>query len=120
MLIDKQKIGKIGERLAAHFLLSQGYTIHCANFRFQRSEIDLIAQRDNETVFVEVKTRSSDMYGYGEESLHFRKQKALLRAISEFIRVNHTNLWRVDVLSILLQQDGSLKSIDHFCDVFNS
>ena len=59
---DKQQKGKDGEDLAAVFLQQAGYEIVERNYRYKRSEIDLIVRKAGWLVFVEVKMRSSDAF----------------------------------------------------------
>ena len=51
-------IGILGERRAAIHLMLRGYVIKERNYRAGHHEIDLIASRLNEILFVEVKARS--------------------------------------------------------------
>lgn len=55
MTITKQEIGKLGENLATRYLSSVGYKILKRNFRDKYGEVDIIAECDNELVFIEVK-----------------------------------------------------------------
>ncbi len=55
----KIKLGKEGEVVAKGFLLKKGYVFLAENYRYKRSEVDLIFKDGNDIVFVEVKTRSS-------------------------------------------------------------
>lgn len=57
----QQEIGAWGERIAAEYLLVNGYTIRERNYRpNKRHEIDLIAQKGETMVFVEVKVRNEN------------------------------------------------------------
>jgi putative endonuclease len=56
-----------------NFLQAKGYKILEVNKRFGRAEVDIIAQIGLETVFVEVKTRSSSYSGFPEESIDKKK-----------------------------------------------
>lgn len=58
--------GISGERLAVEYLISKGYRILAQNFRYLKAEVDIIAQKDNYLVAVEVKTRSSIAFGAPE------------------------------------------------------
>ena len=51
-------IGALGERRAALYLMLRGYQIKARNYRAGHHEIDLIASRLDQIVFVEVKARS--------------------------------------------------------------
>lgn len=52
--------GRQGEQIAENYLVTQGYKILEKNWRYSRSEIDLIAMQNQILVFIEVKTRSYD------------------------------------------------------------
>ena len=56
--INRRIQGKAGEDLAAKFLEQNGLKILERNYRFERGEIDLIAEEGDELVFVEVKART--------------------------------------------------------------
>ena len=65
MIFNKRTIGADKEQLAARYLDDNGYTVLERNFRNKTGEIDIIAKKDNYIVFVEVKYRSNNKYGYG-------------------------------------------------------
>ena len=65
-----REIGKIGEDLAVQYLFSQGYEIVDRNFRTEHGELDLVAKDCGQFVFVEVKTRTSQRFGYGEYAVN--------------------------------------------------
>ena len=50
-------VGKKGEDAAAAFLQKKGYKILQRNFHIKGGEIDIVAEKDNTLVFIEVKTR---------------------------------------------------------------
>ena len=109
MNIPTRELGKWGEQLAADFLIKQGYSILAQNARTPYGELDLVAKqtgtfkRDETTiVFVEVKTRRSQSYGYPEESITTRKQEHLISAALHFLQENPDleSDWRIDVIAI--------------------
>lgn len=57
---DALKWGRQAETIVCEYLISKGYTIRERNWRpnTSKSEIDLIAQKDDTLIFVEVKARS--------------------------------------------------------------
>ena len=81
-----QTIGKKGEDLSAEYLLSQGYQILSRNYRFKKSEIDLICRHQELLVFVEVKSRTSVKFGYPESFISVQQQEAIIRAGAFFRR----------------------------------
>jgi putative endonuclease len=87
-----KKTGDLGEKLAAEFLESKGFTILERNWRgikgMRAPEIDLIA-RDGETLaFVEVKTTGSDQFGPPQEWITREKQQRLTRAAATYLALN--------------------------------
>ncbi|MEX2230594.1 MAG: YraN family protein, partial [Cyclobacteriaceae bacterium] len=65
-MTDKIETGSIGENLAAEFFIGKGFRVVARNYRWRKAEIDLIVQRKDWLIFVEVKTRSSSSYGEPE------------------------------------------------------
>jgi putative endonuclease len=114
---DKIKTGNKGESLAADFLVDKGYEIMARNFRHKHAEIDLIVQRENWVLFVEVKTRSSTEFGEPEEFVDNRKINKIFEAAEEWI---YTMDWqghiRFDIISVKLGDDVV---IEHFEDAIN-
>ena len=85
-------LGKRGEELAVHFLQNLGYVIIASNWQQHKFEIDIIAQDNNEIVFVEVKTRTSDFFGNPEEAVTLSKQKHLIEGADYYVNKNENNL----------------------------
>ncbi|MDD2420997.1 MAG: YraN family protein [Heliobacteriaceae bacterium] len=102
-------LGRWGEQVARDYLLSKGWRLIEQNYRCPLGELDLIMWDGRWLVFVEVRTRTSDRWGRGEETIDFRKQKRLLRVASHFLagyRGRPGDL-RFDLVSILKQGEGS-------------
>jgi len=115
------RIGKWGENIAGEFLESNGYAIYVRNYRTPYGELDLIAVKDDQTVIVEVKTRSSTQMGYPEEALTPLKASHLLQAADEFM-ADHTDLpqsWRVDLIAIIGKPDNPDFQLEHFENVLS-
>ncbi|MCA4896843.1 MAG: YraN family protein [Cytophagales bacterium] len=92
--------------MAARFLIDKGFEIVERNYRHKRSEIDLIVKKDNWLIFVEVKLRSSDAYGYPEDFVDYKKAKNIVDGAEQY---TYDKNWqgnvRYDIVSIRLQQD---------------
>jgi len=97
----QQRVGRWGEQAAAEYLERKGYTVLARNFRAERGEVDIIARQGNVLVFVEVKARSSNRYGYPEYSVSPKKRQHLLSAAEKYI-LEHPEFstWRVDVIAV--------------------
>jgi putative endonuclease len=109
--------GKEGEEIAAAFLKAKGYEIVEMNKRFGRAEIDIIAKIGNEYVFVEVKTRSSDHFGFPEEAITKRKITLMGKAAEQFSIEKSDGLEiRFDLISLVLGNEKH--DIVHIEDAF--
>lgn len=120
-----KELGKWGEEWAAGYLQRQGYTILERNVYSRFGEIDLVAQGvDGDqltTIFVEVKTRSTQTYGYPEDAVDHRKREHLLTCASMYIQ-DHPELgdqWRVDVIALERHPDQQEPRVRHFKNVFS-
>jgi putative endonuclease len=118
----RQELGRWGESLAADYLTEHGFVITAHNVRTPYGEIDLIAQKsskssENEitTVFVEVKTRTTQSFGYPEEAITNRKRANLISAVEHYLQENPDleGFWRIDVIAIE-QYPNRSPIINHF------
>ena len=98
--------GKRGELLALHLLREAGYHILDVNWRYRRAEVDLIAEApDGTLVFVEVKTRSTELFGSPESFVTERQQQFLIDAAGAYMReIGHEWAVRFDVVAVVLQE----------------
>ena len=66
---EAARLGREGERRVAEYLRSKGYIILRRNWRDSRfGEIDIIAELNEDLIFVEIKTRRNNYFGYPVES----------------------------------------------------
>lgn len=111
-------VGAAGEQLAAQFLRKKGYRVLKMNYRVHGGEIDIICRDGKAVVFVEVKTRIGEDKGKPYEAVTYRKFQHIKHAAQTFIRQKGMNgLYRIDVVSILLNPDRSVSDIRHFENV---
>ena len=86
--MNHKDLGNSGENTACLFLETKGYKIIAKNYRAFRKEIDIIAQKDEYIIFVEVKTRSSAKYGAPSESVGITKQRHIILSAKKFLADN--------------------------------
>jgi putative endonuclease len=77
--------GAAGEARAAEYLSRGGWSVLERNFRTRTGEIDIIAARGDEVVFVEVKTWGALPAGELEHSIDRRKQQRIARTARFFL-----------------------------------
>ncbi len=111
-------LGKKGEKIAVDYLINKGYLILETNWRYRRSEIDIIVKKDNILIFVEVKTRSNAYYARPESFVTHKKEKMMIDAASAYmIEVGHEWEIRFDIVSVIYHNQAH-QTIDHFEDAF--
>jgi putative endonuclease len=113
--LPPKTLGALGESLAADYLTHHGYRILERNWRWTRGEIDLIAEKDGEIVFVEVKARRSHRYGTPQDAVTRAKQHKLIRSAYAYLEDSNRNRspWRIDVVALDLHTDGKVERLDH-------
>lgn len=108
-------VAKRGEELATNFLKNKGYKIIERNFRKGYGEIDIIAIYRNILVFVEVKTRTTNLFGSPLEQISYSKLKTLIKT-AHFYKLNNPKLpdsLRIDAIAVMLDDNNNLINIEH-------
>jgi putative endonuclease len=116
-MAEHNKLGERGEKIALTFLVELDYKIIETNWRQRKFEIDIIAKDKEEIVFIEVKTRSTNVFGAPEEAVTLKKQMHLIEGADCYIQENEIDLeCRFDVISIILNEKN--KEIKHIENAF--
>lgn len=109
--------GKKGENAAYEALLAKGYVIRDRNWRCGRNEVDIIAEKDNRIIIVEVKTRS---YPIDDISQVITRDKIrhLIAAGNAYIKMfNLPHELQFDVI-LITGPDADNFTIEHIPDAF--
>jgi len=111
MTLKKKEIGAKGEDIAVSYLKSRGYRILERNYRISFGEIDIIAEQGGHLVFIEVKTRSDNLFGSPFESVTVPKQRQLSKVALQYMcKLGcHNRPARFDVVGIRLKKANSTK-----------
>ncbi len=92
----------MGEWVALILLLAKGYRLRHRNWRGPSGELDLVVERRREIVFVEVKTRSSELFGGAVGAFGGRKRATMMRTAHAYL--GRYGLWnspcRFDLIAI--------------------
>jgi len=110
---DLQRIGRWGESVAAEYLEKQGYTVVRQNARTPYGEIDIIAELEGFTIFVEVKTRTTKKFGPPEVAVTLRKQEHMMATAQYYAQQNEIDHWQIDVIAVERKNDSN-PEITHF------
>ncbi len=105
-------VWRSGEKLAAKYLKEQGYTILETNAKNKLAEVDIICEKDDEIVFVEVKSRTSKDYGYAMESVIITKQQAYVRFSQAYVvaKLKADKNIRFDVIEVYGEEINHIES----------
>jgi putative endonuclease len=118
----RRVLGANGEASAAAWLESRGYAIVARNVRTRFGEIDLVARLGALTVFVEVKSRTSDRFGHPADALVAAKRRRLARLAAVCLQrlgLEHCAV-RFDVVAVWLDARGGVKEVQHIPDAFGA
>ena len=101
--MNKRSMGSAYEKMAEDFLRKYDVRIVDRNFRNRFGEIDLIGYEGEYLVFFEVKYRTGDQSGSGEEAVNFKKQRTICK-VADYYRILHGisdfSPMRFDVIAI--------------------
>lgn len=119
-MAEHNDLGNLAEELAATFLEKKGYKILVKNFRYQRGEIDIIAEFNNQIIIIEVKARGSDIFMEPQEAVTKTKIKSLVMVADFFMKDRNLNQEvRFDIIAVLPDEKRKLQ-ITHLEDAFES
>jgi len=110
--------GDAGERLAASYLVNKGLRILARNYRFENGEVDLVCEDGDELVFVEVKTRTSTLFGDPEEAVTESKQEQIRKVAEgycEEFRLEE-KFYRFDIVTVMMKD--TYNTVRHLIDAF--
>ncbi|MGV8914804.1 MAG: YraN family protein [Kaistella sp.] len=119
-MAEHNDFGNLAEDLAADFLAAKNYKILVRNFRYQKAEIDIIAEFENLIVVTEVKARGTDFFMEPQEAVTKKKIKSIVLCADFFMRERNIDKEvRFDIITVLPDQSGRLQ-ITHIEDAFQS
>ncbi|KPJ54601.1 hypothetical protein AMJ47_04095 [Parcubacteria bacterium DG_72] len=110
-------LGRVGEDMATEYLQNKGYKIVEQNFQNKWGEIDLVCEKDNRLVFVEVKTRIGEQFGLPEDAINKNKINKLIKNSQAYMvykanKINNIYMYRIDAVCIVLDEEMNLKRIN--------
>ena len=119
MQSNRQILGQYGENLAAEFLRKRGFEILDRNIKESYKELDIVALRDNEIVFVEVKTRARFAYGDASDAMSRKKSSNLRRAVAMYLNDCKRKYYsvRIDLVAIDINRKEKTAKVRWYKDV---
>lgn len=109
----KKEIGAWGEHKATTWLVNRGYQIIARNVRTPYGEIDIIAQLDDITIFIEVKTLTTSANFFPETNITPAKQQHMFNAAQHYAAQKEIDHWQIDAIAVE-GKPGTEPLITHF------
>ena len=119
-MAEHNDFGKLAEDMAAEFLVRKNYRILARNFRYQKAEIDIVAEFNGIIVVTEVKARSYNTLIEPQEAVTKKKIKSIVMCSDFFMNERKIDKEvRFDIITVLPDEQGILQ-INHIEDAFKS
>ena len=101
-MMKKEELGPWGEEKAKNYLLKKGYVFVDKNIRYKRYEVDIVMEKNNLLVIVEVKTRNTAEIGEPWKAVTRGKQGQIIKVADHYVQSNQIDKdVRFDVVSIV-------------------
>ena len=115
---DKKVIGNFGEKQAQKYLQKNKYKVVATNYGTKFGEIDIVAEKDNYIVFVEVKTRGDSSRYAPVYAVNKSKQSKLMKTAYLYLKEYPSNKnIRFDIIEIIYS-GNKVNSINHIENAF--
>ena len=114
-------MGSDAEKRAARLLRRKGYKIVDKIKSYKFGELDIIAEKGSQRIFVEVKFRSTQKFGDASEFVDATKQRRLIKAALSWIQVQDPQMhfsYRFDVIAI--QDNSGIQGINWIENAFEA
>jgi putative endonuclease len=112
----RQRLGRLGEDLAAEHLERRGFELVERNYRTRWGELDIVAFDGQTLAFCEVKTRRAGG-GSPFESLHAHKRARVRKMAGQWLIDRsdrpYAPAMRFDAIGITVDRTGALVSLQH-------
>jgi putative endonuclease len=117
--MTQQELGILGENMAQKYLLKEGYTIRTTNYRFVKYEIDIVAEKEDKIVVVEVKTRQTAEIGEPWMAVTRKKQRQIISCADHYMQSRQIDKEvRFDIISIV--HNSFRSDLEHIVDAFST
>lgn len=120
IMAEHNDFGTLAEDLATDYLARKNYKILGRNYRYQRAEIDIIAEFEGLIIIVEVKGRGTDFFMEPQEAVTKGKIKSLVKCADYYMQSNEIDKEvRFDIITVVPDEHKKLQ-ITHIEDAFQS
>ena len=106
------------ELVAIKYLQDKWYKILETNYKFWRFwEIDIIAQKEKITIFIEVKYRSSDKFWIWEESITPYKLRKIKKTVESYCFMKKIDFESIRFDAVAIMKQTSSYKLKHYKNI---
>lgn len=120
-MTSTSEFGQWAESSVAQYLEQKNYSLLDKNYRKKWGEIDIIAEKNDILIFVEVKANKKEIAGFEPENrVSPEKLRRLNRAIQTYLaykKYSPDQEWQIDIISLTLDRDRGVAKIKHFKNI---
>jgi len=117
---SRRKVGDVAEGAAIAHLVAHGYRVVARNFLCRYGELDAVVEKDGILCFVEVRMRSSAVWGDPSHTVTFAKQRRVVKAALHYLFAfgQQGRMVRFDVISVVGR--GEDAKVTHLPNAFDA
>lgn len=117
---ERRRFGDAAEEAAVRYLEARGWRVLARNFSCRWGELDVVAEQGETLAFVEVRMRSSAVWGDPSHTVSYAKQRRVVRAALHFLFQHRLEgrMVRFDVMSVVGR--GERATVEHIPAAFDA
>jgi len=117
--MTKKQLGYLGQKHAEKYLENNNYKIKDVNWTIRGGEIDIVCEKNNQIIFIEVKTQTNYLYGKDTELISYHQQKTLIKTTLLYMQQKKLFYdFQIDLIVVEIEKkSNTLEKISHFEDV---
>ena len=118
--VDRSRLGSEAEERCVAWLERAGYCIRERNWLAREGELDIVAERNEVLCFVEVRMRSTAVWGDPSHTVSFSKQRRVVKAALHYLFAYdlREKMMRFDVVSVV--GHGEKATVEHIPNAFDA
>ncbi len=116
----RREFGDEAESVAVRYLEARGWVVRARNWPCRYGELDVVAEREDTVCFVEVRMRSSAVWGDPAHTVSFAKQRRVVKAALHYLFAHDLRgrMMRFDVISVVGR--GERATVEHIPGAFDA
>jgi putative endonuclease len=117
---ERRSFGNEAEEAAVRFLVAEGWKVLARNWTCRYGELDVVAERGDILCFVEVRMRSTAVWGDPAHTVSFAKQRRVVKAALHYLFAYELGerMMRFDVISVVGR--GERATVEHIPGAFDA